>query len=76
MYELHGMYVDVNIHDYGCENLKAYKSVNINETQNQHRDVLFFCNPILFAVCTSTFSKVCKKTYTVACRRVLSSTPQ
>jgi hypothetical protein len=34
-----------------------------------------FFNPILFAVCTSTFSKLCKKTYTVACRRVLSSAP-
>jgi hypothetical protein len=33
-----------------------------------------FCNPILFATCTSTFSKLCK-TYTVACRRVLTSTP-
>jgi hypothetical protein len=35
----------------------------------------FFCNPILFAICTSTFSKLCKKTYTVARRRVLSSVP-
>jgi hypothetical protein len=25
---------------------------------------LFFCNPILFAVCTSTFSKLCKNMYT------------
>jgi hypothetical protein len=22
---------------------------------------LFFCNPILFAICTSTFSKLCKQ---------------
>jgi hypothetical protein len=22
----------------------------------------FFCNPILFAICTNTFSKICKKT--------------
>jgi hypothetical protein len=35
----------------------------------------FFCNSILFAICTSTFSKLCKNMYTVACRRVLSSTP-
>jgi hypothetical protein len=34
-----------------------------------------FCDPILFVICTSTFSKLCKKTYTVACRRVLTSTP-
>jgi hypothetical protein len=32
----------------------------------------FFCNPILFAICTSTFSKLCKNMYTVACGRVLS----
>jgi hypothetical protein len=24
----------------------------------------FFCNPILFAICTSTFSKLCKNMYT------------
>jgi hypothetical protein len=35
----------------------------------------FFCNPILFAICTSTFSKLCKNMYTVGCRRVLTSTP-
>jgi hypothetical protein len=35
----------------------------------------FFCNRILFAICTSTFSKLCKNMYTVACRRVLSSCP-
>jgi hypothetical protein len=23
----------------------------------------FFCNPILFAICTSTFSKLCKNVY-------------
>jgi hypothetical protein len=33
-----------------------------------------FLNPILFAICTSTFSKLCV-TYTVTCRRVLSSAP-
>jgi hypothetical protein len=39
-----------------------------------HRN--FFCNPILFAICTSIFSRLCKKNmYTVACRRVLSSAP-
>jgi hypothetical protein len=32
------------------------------------------CNPILFAICTSTFSELCV-TYTVAFRRVLSSAP-
>jgi hypothetical protein len=32
-----------------------------------------FCNPILLATCTSTFSKLCKNMYTVACRRVFSS---
>jgi hypothetical protein len=37
--------------------------------------ILFFCNPILFAICTSIFSKLCKKTYGMACRRVLSSAP-
>jgi hypothetical protein len=35
----------------------------------------FFCNRILFAICTRTFSKLCKNMYTVACRRVLSSAP-
>jgi hypothetical protein len=35
----------------------------------------FFCNPILLAICTTTFSKLCKNMYTVACRRVLSSAP-
>jgi hypothetical protein len=37
------------------------------------RRIFFFCNPILFAICTSTFSRLCKNMYTVACRRVLSS---
>jgi hypothetical protein len=23
-------------------------------------NIFFFCNPILFAICTSTFSKLCK----------------
>jgi hypothetical protein len=31
----------------------------------------FFLNPILFAVCTSTFSKLCV-TYTLTCRRELA----
>jgi hypothetical protein len=35
----------------------------------------FFCNPVLFAICTSTFSKLRKNMYTVACGRVLSSDP-
>jgi hypothetical protein len=35
----------------------------------------FFCNLVLFAICTSTFSKLCKNIYTVACRRVLSRAP-
>jgi hypothetical protein len=35
---------------------------------------VFFCNPVLFVLCTSTFSKLCK-TCTVAFRRVLSSAP-
>jgi hypothetical protein len=30
---------------------------------------------VLFAVCTSTFSKLSKNMYTEACRRVLSSAP-
>jgi hypothetical protein len=34
----------------------------------------FFLNSILFAICTSTFSKLCV-TYTLKCRRVLSSAP-
>jgi hypothetical protein len=34
----------------------------------------FFCNPILFAIRNSTFSKLCKNMYTVACRRVLTNT--
>jgi hypothetical protein len=33
-----------------------------------------FFNPILFAICTSTFSKLCVR-YTVTCRRELSSAP-
>jgi hypothetical protein len=33
-----------------------------------------FLNPILFAICTSTFGKLCV-TYTLTCRRELSSTP-
>jgi hypothetical protein len=24
---------------------------------------VFFCSPILFAICTITFSKLCKRTY-------------
>jgi hypothetical protein len=32
----------------------------------------FFLNSILFAICTSTFSKLCV-TYTLTCRRELSS---
>jgi hypothetical protein len=35
----------------------------------------FFLNPILFAICTSTFRKLCKNMYTVAYRRVHSSAP-
>jgi hypothetical protein len=35
----------------------------------------FFCNSILFAICTSTLSRLCKNMYTVACRRVPSSAP-
>jgi hypothetical protein len=34
----------------------------------------FFLNPILFAICTSTFSKLCV-TYTLTCRIELSSAP-
>jgi hypothetical protein len=37
--------------------------------------LILFCNPILFAVCTSTFSKLCKNMYTVACRKMLTITP-
>jgi hypothetical protein len=37
--------------------------------------LFFFCNPILFAISTSTFTKLCKNMYTVAWRRVLSSAP-
>jgi hypothetical protein len=33
-----------------------------------------FLNPILFAICTSTFSKLCV-TYTLTCRTELSSAP-
>jgi hypothetical protein len=40
-----------------------------------HQNIANFFNPILFAICTSTFTKLCKNMYTVACRRVLSSTP-
>jgi hypothetical protein len=35
---------------------------------------VIFLNAILFAICTSTFSKLCV-TYTVTCRRELSSAP-
>jgi hypothetical protein len=35
----------------------------------------FLCNPILFATCSSSFSKLCKRAYTMACGRVLSSAP-
>jgi hypothetical protein len=33
-----------------------------------------FFNPILFAICTSTFSKLCVM-YTVTCRRELNRVP-
>jgi hypothetical protein len=33
---------------------------------------IFFCNPILFATCTSTFSKLCKKNYAMVCRRQMA----
>jgi cytochrome c biogenesis protein CcdA len=39
------------------------------------KGLAIFLNPILFAICTSTFSKLCKNMYTEACRRVLTSTP-
>jgi hypothetical protein len=29
----------------------------------EHFNVFSFCNPILFAICTSTFSKLCKNVY-------------
>jgi hypothetical protein len=35
----------------------------------------FFCNFMLFAICTSKCSKLCKNMYTVACRRVPTSNP-
>jgi hypothetical protein len=34
-----------------------------------------FCNPILLAICTSTFSKLCKNIYVMACKRVFSNAP-
>jgi hypothetical protein len=37
-------------------------------TEHYHTVQNYFCNPILFAICTSTFSKLCKNIYTVACR--------
>jgi hypothetical protein len=39
-------------------------------------DIFFLLNPILFAICTSTFSKLCINVgYTATCRRELSSAP-
>jgi hypothetical protein len=40
-------------HSYNSkQQLVAYKLLSSN---------LFLCNPILFAICTSTFSKLCKQ---------------
>jgi hypothetical protein len=47
---------------------------SIRDMQGRTGRQYFFCNPILFAVATSTFSKLCKNMYTVACRRVFTST--
>jgi hypothetical protein len=43
-------------------------------SQKFKRYYFFLLNPILFAICTSTFGKLCV-TYTVTCRGELSSAP-
>jgi hypothetical protein len=54
-------------------------SVSVVTKHHVHPYTEFFfppppCNPILFAICTSTFSEFCKQCIK-KCRRALSSTP-
>jgi hypothetical protein len=53
---------------------KAHPGATVTELLNKLPATYFYCNPILFSICTSTFSN-CVYIYTVACRRVSSSTP-
>jgi hypothetical protein len=49
--------------------------IDVSGTMVMHLKLkISFCNPILFAICTSTFRN-CVKTYGMACRGVLSSVP-
>jgi hypothetical protein len=52
----------------------VYPLIATRQQLRKHVPVVFFCNPILYAISTSKFSKLCKNIYTVACRRVLTST--
>jgi hypothetical protein len=58
---------------FSFNHVVSYSSIDTKFSSLLH--LFIFCNPILFAICTSTFSKLCKNMYTVACRRVLTSTP-
>jgi hypothetical protein len=37
-------------------------SVTTHATPKDDQRCTFFCNPILFTICTSTFNKLCKET--------------
>jgi hypothetical protein len=48
---------------YEGERGKDFEMLDVNDVwkKRQQNYSFFFCNPILFAICTSTFSKLCKK---------------
>jgi hypothetical protein len=58
-----------------CDNYATCYEMLRNMRQKCSQFKQVFLNLILFAICTSTFSKLCKNMYTVACGRVLSSAP-
>jgi hypothetical protein len=41
----------------------ATRTYSIATAKQNEKNEFFFCNPILFAICTSTFSKLCKNIY-------------
>jgi hypothetical protein len=65
----------INHFPWSCWNHASNNTaVNTKVSNNQinvQKTFYHFFNPILFAICTSTFSKLCKNMYTVAWRRCL-----
>jgi hypothetical protein len=58
-------------------NVKPLYKEGEGENMDNYRPIslffFFFCNPVLFEICTSTFSKLCTEMYKMACRRVLTA---